>query len=106
MNFTINLYKVLDNRNISETTKNLYVSRLLNIKNEVDPDATNLQFLNDTKAVSAYIDSISNVSTRKSYYITVYSILKKSKKHSIDIKRKYRMLMEMNRDIDNIRKKL
>lgn len=69
---------ISNNSNRKETTTNQYVRTLIKLIDNLNikKDIFDLSFLNDTKSIDNYIDTIETISTKRNYYTAILSLLK------------------------------
>ena len=104
--FKRSVYGILKKRDVSPITKENYYTKMNKLRKTISGDITNLDFLkNHIDEVIAYIESLNTNSTKKAYYISIYSLIKNSRRINKDIKKRYKMEMEKFRNKNNDERK-
>lgn len=104
MTFIDNLTKDLKNNKLTDSSIKIYLTKLKLLNNNQYP--TNLKFLNNIDDIKTKINNLKSENTKRSYYISIVSILNTVKDNNKNYKKLYDKYHEMMININNELKKI
>jgi hypothetical protein len=104
MTFIDNLTKDLKNNKLTDSSIKIYLTKLKLLNNNQYP--TNLKFLNNIDDIKTKINNLKTENTKRSYYISIVSILNTVKDNNKNYKKLYDKYHEMMININNELKKI